>query len=64
VKRIYKVRCNDEVEDQRSRGTFNETIMFANLKNSILERKFMFQVSEIFPGKPFPTTGKKGVVMK
>jgi len=28
VKRTYKVRCNDEVEAQRRRWTFYETINF------------------------------------
>jgi hypothetical protein len=33
VKRTYKVRCNDEVEAQRRRWTFYETIKF-NLSKS------------------------------
>jgi hypothetical protein len=30
VKRTYKVRCSDEVEAQRRRWTFYETIKFEN----------------------------------
>jgi hypothetical protein len=31
VKRTYKVRCNDEVEAQRRRWTFYETIKISSL---------------------------------
>jgi len=35
VKRTYKVRCNDEVEAQRRRWTFYETINLSFLQKSL-----------------------------
>jgi hypothetical protein len=44
VKRTYKVRCNDEVEAQRSRWTFYETIKHLTLR--LTERPLHFLKSK------------------